>query len=258
MAVRSNGKTLVTLINMPQVWQIDPASNTAELVHGFPHAISAMGIAEYGNDVFAVVSKSDSPTLRSNTNAKVLNVGNFSDGTATATTSSRSTWSLDFSLRRKYSQFVSVDKIVDIPSAGFLNGMTAVPSVPGVLLTADSGDGLIYHIDASSKTWSVFLDDPTLKPNLTAVVKLGVNGVHVRDGYLYFDNTFRSPLLARVPYHIENATVAGPFEVVFESATFPLSKGRGQADDFTFDHEGKIWLSSASSSVVKLDIGKET
>jgi sugar lactone lactonase YvrE len=151
-----------------------------------------------------------------------------------------------------------VDKIVDIPSAEFLNGMTIVPGVPGVLLTADSGAGLVYRIDAPSKSWSVFLDDPTLKPNLTAAVKLGVNGVHARDGYLYFDNTFQSPLLARVPYHTENATVAGPVEVVFESATFPLSKGRGQADDFTFDRAGNVWLSSASSSVVKLDLKKKT
>jgi hypothetical protein len=46
----------VTLINKPQVWQIDPARKSAELVHEFPDAISAMGIAEYDDDVFAVVS----------------------------------------------------------------------------------------------------------------------------------------------------------------------------------------------------------
>lgn len=151
-----------------------------------------------------------------------------------------------------------MNKIVDIPSAGFLNGMTAVPSVPGILLTADSGNGLIYRIDAVSKTWSVFLEDPTLKPNLTAAVKLGINGLHVRDAYLYFDNTFRAPLMAHVPYHAENTTVAGHVEVIFESATFPLNKGRGQADDFTFDRAGNVWLSSASSSVVKLDLQKNT
>lgn len=136
--------------------------------------------------------------------------------------------------------------------------MTAVPSVPGILLTADSDNGLIYRIDAVSKTWSVFLDDPTLKPNLTAAVKLGINGLHVRDAHLYFDNTFQAPLLAHVPYHAENATVAGPVEVIFESATFPLDKGHGQADDFTFDRVGNVWLSSASSSVVKLDLQKNT
>jgi sugar lactone lactonase YvrE len=147
---------------------------------------------------------------------------------------------------------------VDIPSAEFLNGMTAVPTAPGILLTADSGKGLVYRIDTSNKSWSVFLDDPTLKPNLTAPVKLGINGLHVHQDQLYFDNTFQQPLLARVPYQPESATRSGPVEVIFKAATFPLNEGRGQADDFSFDSEGNIWLASASSSVVKLDIRKET
>lgn len=248
----------MTLINKPQVWQIDPATQSAELVHEFPQAVSAMGIAEYENDVFAVVSNTFTPALRSSTHSVNQNIGNFSDATATATTGSWSTWTLNFNHHRKHSRSVSVDKIVDIPSAEFLNGMTAVPGVPGILLAADSGAGLVYRIDAPSKTWSVFLDDPTLKPNSTAAIKLGVNGVHVRDGYLYFDNTFQPPLLARVPYHTQNATAAGTVEVVFESATFPLNEGRGQADDFTFDRAGNVWLSSASSSVVKLDLKRHT
>lgn len=69
IAVRSNGKILVTLINTPQVWQIDPASHIAELVHVFPHAISALGITEYEHDVFAVVSNTSSRKLRLNANA---------------------------------------------------------------------------------------------------------------------------------------------------------------------------------------------
>ena len=71
IAVRSNGKILVTLINTPQVWQIDPVSNSADLVHEFPHAISAMGIAEYGDDIFAVVSGADDPVPMSITDAEV-------------------------------------------------------------------------------------------------------------------------------------------------------------------------------------------
>ena len=248
----------MTLINTPQVWQIDPTSHTAELVYEFPHAISAMGIAEYEQDVFAVVSNTLTQALRSRAHTVHQNIGNFSDTTATTTTGSWSTWNLDFNRGRKHSNLVSVDKIVDIPSAEFLNGMTAVPNAPEILLAADSGAGLVYRIDASSKTWSVFLDDPTLKPNSTAAIKLGVNGVHVRDGYLYFDNSFQSPLLARVPYHARNATAVGPAEVIIESATFPLNEGRGQADDFAFDRAGNVWLSSASSSVVKLDLEKRT
>jgi sugar lactone lactonase YvrE len=93
---------------------------------------------------------------------------------------------------------------------------------------------------------------PTLKPNLTVDVKLGVNGLHVRDGYLYFDNTLQSPLLVRLPYHVENATVAVLVEVIFEIAIFPLNEDNDQADGFTFDDKGNTWLSSASSRVVTL------
>jgi len=157
-----------------------------------------------------------------------------------------------------HGSLASVKKIVDIPSAEFLNGMTAIPTAPGILLTADSGQGLVYRIDTSKKSWSMFLDDPTLKPNLTAAVKLGVNGLHVYQNQLYFVNTFQQPLLARVPYYPESVTKAGPVEVLFEAATFPLNEGRGQADDFIFDREGNIWLATGSSSVVKLDLRRRT
>lgn len=53
--LRRNGKILVTLIDTPQVWQIDPKDDSAELVHEFPDAISALGIVEYKPDVFAIV-----------------------------------------------------------------------------------------------------------------------------------------------------------------------------------------------------------
>jgi hypothetical protein len=37
LAARSNGKILVTLLNTPQVWEIDPTCDSAELLHEFPH-----------------------------------------------------------------------------------------------------------------------------------------------------------------------------------------------------------------------------
>ena len=53
---RANGKILVTLISAPEVWEIDPLTTppTAELIYRFPDATSALGIAEYQLDVFAV------------------------------------------------------------------------------------------------------------------------------------------------------------------------------------------------------------
>ncbi|KAM0723445.1 hypothetical protein Q7P37_000431 [Cladosporium fusiforme] len=233
LAFRADGHILTTIIGRPQVWQIDPEEHSAKLVYEFPDADSVLGIAEYDKD----------------------NVGNFSLATGTAAIGSWSTWKLDFN-DKKHGKDVSVGKIVDIAPAEFLNGLTAVPSAKGILLAADSGRGLVYRIDAYKKSWSVFLDDPALKPNLTAALKLGVNGVHVRNDHLYFDNTFQAPLLARVPYNPKSVTTVGPVEIIFKSATFPLNEGNGQADDFIFDRAGNVWLATASSSLVKLDIRK--
>src|ERR1700761_4932125 len=45
IAVRSNGKLLVTLITAPEVWEVDPIESTASLVYKFPNASSALGIS---------------------------------------------------------------------------------------------------------------------------------------------------------------------------------------------------------------------
>ncbi|KAK6441654.1 hypothetical protein LTR95_002101 [Oleoguttula sp. CCFEE 5521] len=241
IAVRSNGKLLVALLFKPEVWQIDPVKHAAELVYTFPAANCTLGIAEYGPDMFGV------------------NVGNFTPSGGVQ--GSYSVWSLD--LGQKYHgsppkhtsrPHVVASKILDIPLANFLNGLAAPPLAPGVLFSADSGAGVIYRVDTKSGTWSTFLDDPSLKPNASAVPLLGVNGLQVRDNYLYYDNTFQTPLFARVPFHPTTAKVSGPVEVLFDTHTYPLNAGHGQGDDFSLDKEGNVWLATASSSLVKLDL----
>src|ERR1700722_14136610 len=64
LAVRSNGKVLVTLGTSPELYQIDPFSDPAEatLVYRFPDAKALGGIAEVEHDVFAVISYNASLT----------------------------------------------------------------------------------------------------------------------------------------------------------------------------------------------------
>ncbi|OQN98392.1 hypothetical protein B0A48_15660 [Cryoendolithus antarcticus] len=218
IAVRSNGKLLATLLFKPEVWEIDPIEYSANLIYSFPDANCTLGIAEYAPDAFGI------------------NVGNSTP--AGGVTGSWSVWSLDLSQWRHHGPVilksrppVTARKILDITSATFLNGLAAPPLAP-----------------------DIFLDDLTLKPNASAVPLLGVNGVQIRDNCLYYDNTFQSPLLARVPFHPTTATVSGPVEVLSNTHTYPLNGNNGQADDFTFDQGGKIWLATASSSLVKLDL----
>jgi hypothetical protein len=65
-------------------------------------------------------------------------------------------------------------------------------------------------------------------------MNLGVNGIHYRpgeDGYVYFTNSFRPPVLSRIPINPTTGAQTGPEEVVVES----VAEYIGGPDDFTFD-----------------------
>ena len=233
LVVRANGKILVTLISTPEVWEIDPFATptTAELIYHFPDAISCAGIAEYAPDSFAV------------------NVGNFSDKTFKYDVGSYSVWSIDMRSHWKggwdkthhggrHHEKPKVHKIADVPSAKFLNGMTTLPGSPNMVLLADSAAGLIYRLDTVTGAYSVAIDDPALKPNTSAPVLLGVNGIHTRPGddeFIYFTNTLMAPAFSRIPINPRTGAKKGPDEVVVES----VAALGGGPDDFCFDRTGK-------------------
>lgn len=57
IAVRSNGQLLVTLLTVPELYQVDPAgAQEPKLVYRFPQALGLFGIAELETDVFGVIS----------------------------------------------------------------------------------------------------------------------------------------------------------------------------------------------------------
>ena len=250
LAVRANGKILVTLISAPEVWEVDPFATptTAELVYRFPDAISLLGIAEYAPDVFAV------------------NVGNWSDVTSTFQAGSWSVWSLDMGGRNADSGWshgaqprCEAHKITDMPSALFLNGMAALPANPSTLLVVDAGAGTIYRLDTVTGAHSIAINNPYLKPNATFPVILGVNAVHFQPGindYVYFTNTFKSPAFARIPIHPTDGTQIGPVEVVVDS----VADLEGAPDDFTFNAGGNAAYiaNGAFDGLLKVDVPSGT
>lgn len=234
--MRSNGKVLVTIIGAPEIWQIDPVTSTGELLYTFPtgeyYGNCTLGITEYKPDIFAIAA------------------GNFDIASVSGVEGSWAIWSLDLSFG-----YVDVEMITDIPPAVFLNGLTSSPPDEDghFLLVADSYLGLIYRVDVVEDTWSIFLDDPALKRNTSAAIQLGVNGVRLNDGYLYFDNSGQAPMFARVPV-FGNITAAGSVQVIAAAATFPVNANYYGYDDFAFDQYGDAWLATnPSRSIVKID-----
>jgi hypothetical protein len=220
LAVRSSGELLLTLITTPDLYQLDPFSPTeAILIHSFPNATSVLGISEIQPDVFAVV------------------VGNWSDATFTTFNGSYSIWKVDLqSFQRngigKFVSKASVSKIASLPEASFLNGMTLLAPLSAYLLIADSGLGVVWRLNYLTGEYEIVLDNALMKsvPNPLGIT-LGINGVHTRNGDLYFTNSVQD-LLARVPISA-TGTATGSYEVVAEN---------GSGDDFAFDKQGNAYI----------------
>ncbi|KAK3075655.1 hypothetical protein LTR53_000803 [Teratosphaeriaceae sp. CCFEE 6253] len=242
IAVGSNGNLLVTLINLPEVWKVDPVLDTAELVYCFPDVNVTLGFAEVKHDVFAV------------------NVGKFSVP-GKGVPGSWSIWTLGCSTEHRRGHWGRAScersvatKVAAVAPAKLLNGLTALPTAPGNVLTADSYMGRVFKIDTRTGTYCVAIDDPAMRPNASSPIALGVNGIHVRNGELYFTNSLQSPLLAKVPTTADGSA-SGPVQMTAESPVYPLHLGI-QADDLTIDAAGEFAriVTNPSGVVVKIEL----
>jgi hypothetical protein len=186
IAVRSNGALLLTHLNVPEVWSLDPstANPVPTLLHRFATGNRVSGITELAPDKFAV---------------NVLQSTGFTEP-ATCWI-----WTLDLAAQVAAS---AVTKSA-VAGAKFLNGLTSVS--PATLLAADSQVGLVYGVDVATGAARVVLNESTTDGMGIG----GVNGVHVAGNYLYFTNTMKG-LFARVPVDRATGSTAGPVEVLVE------------------------------------------
>ena len=227
IAARLNGQLLVTFISSPVVYQVDPfGAKTPALVHEFPESLAALGIAEIQHDIFAVIS------------------GNWSDKTFSGTTGSFSVWKVDV---RSFESGVdgriispaTVTKISDFPEGVFLNGLTLLDKNMGTILIADSGAGVVLKVNTNSGEHEVIIDDPLMKPKPGVFPVLGVNGIHIHDGFLYFTNTFENTF-NKVPIHPDGAAI-GPAMTVSHD---------GPGDDFAIDAAGNAYVTQGAENTV--------
>ncbi|KAF2170855.1 hypothetical protein M409DRAFT_35870, partial [Zasmidium cellare ATCC 36951] len=243
LAIRADGHILATLISSPEVWQIDPVSKSATLVTRFENATSALGIAEVQQDVFAIA------------------VGNWSDVTFKTTPGSYSIWTVDLREIPRSAGLspphIRVTKITNVPQAGFLNGLCALPGRPNSILVGDSDKGVIYQVNLAAKSSIIWLDDPAFKSNTTTAARLGINGIRVHGGYLYFTNSFLRPTIGRVPID-KHGKPTGPVERVIDESPWPTNTG-DHGDDFAFNKDGTIWVTADPSNLLaKVDVTKGT
>lgn len=219
IAIRASGELLVTTITTPTLYQVDPfVAAPANLIHTFADAVGTLGIAEIQPDVFAVIT------------------GNWSTETFATTNGSYSLWKVDLTDFKCDESGLpkskpGVTKIADIPEASFLNGLTLLEKSSPYVLASDSGLGVVWRINYVTGEYKIVLENALMKPVAGQLAVLGINGVHTRDGYLYFTNSFQF-VFVRVQISSEGIAT-GPYEVVADN---------GEGDDFAFDKAGNAYI----------------
>ncbi|KAK8120807.1 hypothetical protein PG999_004927 [Apiospora kogelbergensis] len=229
VAVRFSGKLLVTLPTAPELYQVDPFHPVnASLVYRFPNATALLGIAEIDHDVFAVV-------------VGTVNPPNPVPG-------SFSVWRVDmrqFETREDGSvvRKATARIITAIPEGALLNGLIRLPGTPFILV-ADSGLGVVWRVHTKTAAYTQVLASELMRPPPEGGV-LGVNGIRIFGGALYFTNTLQG-LFGRVAIRVHGpgaGTAAGEYTVVARN---------GRADDFAFDARGNAYVAQNFDNGIQL------
>jgi hypothetical protein len=220
LAVRKNGQLIVTRLDSPIIEQVDPTGTLAPIViNTFSSDYAGcLGITETVDDIFYVVVAApfgaDFVKISGTTSIFQVDMTNFAvDTSGTITTNA------------------TITKVVDMPDAGFLNGMTTLSADLGLLLIADAYNGSVFRLDVNTGVYSVIIDDPNMKYLPTSITNLGINGIKIRGPFLYWSNS-GNPIFCRILIDSVGAAI-GASEVV---ASIP------QVDDFVFRADGTAWM----------------
>ncbi|MCJ1331285.1 hypothetical protein MMC10_007974 [Thelotrema lepadinum] len=226
IAVRSNGDLLLTRFDTPELFILDPtaANATAKLVYTFPEAVSLTGIAETSPDKFAIA------------------VGNFSF-TSGAQAGSWSIWTVDFGNSSGSSVSPKISKATDLSQAVLLDGMSSLSN--DTILVGDIDAGVIYGVNIETGLSYVASTDPALAPVLDPTFgNVGVNGIHVRENFLYFV-TSGTNVLGRFPIRADGAQI-GNASIIARALN-----SSEVFDDFVFDKKGNFFIATGGGNSIE-------
>ncbi|KPI39323.1 uncharacterized protein AB675_5138 [Cyphellophora attinorum] len=226
-----DGNAVATILSAPEVYLISTTDGFEPiLLAEFPGNLGVLGIVELGHDVFYVA------------------VGNWSAKLAEPTPGSWSLWEIDLNgCDVHHGQSPKTQKIVDLPEAGFLNGMAVLNPTAGTVIVADSLYSGVWRVNVRSGELDVAINHTSMAPQPElATLALGINALSIRDGYLYYDNT-DSGTFYRMPIDVLTGQSLGPAEAIVDNK-FPDVI----FDDFTLDFAGNIFIVSGRGEVALL------
>jgi len=170
--------------------------------------------------------------------------GNFNLQAFSNEAGSYSIWEVDLRDFNQESK-AAVTHIMKLPDSGLPNGFALLPSANGTFLFADSEVGAVWKVNVRNRTHEIAIQVDEMKAPPPPDMPLGINGIKIRDGYLYWTNTGKK-LFCRIMID-DNWKAVRETEIVARDTL---------VDDFTFDKKGNAWLAQNvlnTVSVVKPD-----
>jgi hypothetical protein len=236
LAVRPNGLILATRGDAPEIWQIDPATGAGALLVTVPDTFNLTGIAEVTTTPAAPAACTKRRPRQQASAKKPRNCPQetyiFGSSTIPAPLQvepgSAKVWTLTFS-NDDNNDTPTVSLLAALPSAGFINGITAFSSNPTTsrVLLADTQAEAVYLLDVASGQYTTPLTGMT-----------GINGIHFLpasgsgsgSGYLYWANHANAAAsLSRMLLDPSTGVATGPAEVVAANTSI---------DDFAVTEQG--------------------
>lgn len=213
LAVRSNGNLVLTIVNEPLLYELDPRKNNPSptLLYNFTGVTSMVGIVETAPDVFAVI-------------------GGNSTQNGTGIPGTFSIWSVDLN-----TDAPNVNLIASVPEASALNGLTTTDKFSDTILAADSTLGAVFRVNVVTGNHSIAMEHVLFQNTSTA--PRGINGIHTYERMLYFTNSAQRSY-GRVPI-TDDGSSAGEVEM--------LGTGMDSSalyDDFDLDWKGNAWIAT--------------
>ncbi|PQE22449.1 quino amine dehydrogenase beta chain protein [Rutstroemia sp. NJR-2017a BVV2] len=220
LAIRSNGDLMVSRLDTPEVLLVSHTSAFSPITIATFNSTTykgALGISETNTDKFYVI-----------TSAQV-------DDSFVKTSGVNSIWEIDMTTFSQKSGVVTknatVTKLVDIPGADFLNGMTTLDDEH--ILVGDVYNGWVYKVCTTTGSYSILINDPLMKfPSVGASTNLGVNGLKISGSYLYWTNTAVGSV-NRIQIKADGTPV-GSSQVVVSNVPKP--------DDFIIKSDGAFFV----------------
>ncbi|KAK2610875.1 hypothetical protein N8I77_004268 [Diaporthe amygdali] len=157
IAVRPNGQLLVTNMNSPNLYAVDPIAKTSSTAVAVNGAAGLSGIGEIAPDVFIVIGGSPQGTA-------VHQVDFTGGGTPKATL------------------------VKKIPDAKNMNGLAVFNN--DTVLLGDAAQGSLIKLTVSSGDSSIALSDPTMAPS--GPIPFGIDGLKYGNGTVWYTNIFKN------------------------------------------------------------------